>query len=138
VSPKSQERRFERKYARTLLRIAERDLSSGHYASRGIDSGEVRPENVLFLYQQSAEKLLKAVLCHLEIPIPLVHDLGVLLAKLPRNTQPEVGYEINSLNDYAGVWRYEEASLVYEPEDLEEAYQLCNDLMAWARAIIEA
>lgn len=40
-----------------------------------------------------------------KIAVPMVHDPGVLLAKLPADRQPDVGYEISKLNDYAGVRR---------------------------------
>lgn len=136
MSPKYQERRFEKEYAKRLLRIAEEDHSSGQYAAGGVAGGKVRPENVLFLYHQAIEKLLKAVLVHLEMPVPLVHDLGVLLAKLPREVQPEIGYEIVALNDFAGVRRYEEGSMVYEPDDLDDARILCAELLAWAGRVI--
>lgn len=136
MSPRNQERRFVKVYAKTLLRIAEQDFSTALFAATGIEGGGVRPENVLFLYQQAIEKLLKAVLCHLELPVPMVHDLGVLLAKLPAEVQPAVGYEISSLNDYAGVLRYEEGRLIHEPEDLEDARILCDEMLGWARTII--
>ena len=133
MTARQQERRFDPEYGRTLLDIAEKDFSTARFAESGVQSGEVRPENVLFLYQQAIEKLLKAVLCRLEIPVPLVHDLGVLLAKLPEDAQPEVGYEINRLNEFAGVRRYEEGGILYEPEDLEDARALTEELLAWAR-----
>lgn len=136
MSPKNQERRFEPEYARTLLRIAKEDFYTAQFAQKGVASGEVRPENVFFLYQQAIEKLLKGVLCHLEIPVPMVHDLGVLLAKLPEETQPEAGYELSMLNEFAGVRRYEEGALVYEDEDLEDARSLAQELIAWGDAVI--
>ncbi len=138
MSPKHQERRFAKGYAETLLRIAEGDFRTARFAQTGVPDGEVRPENVLFLYQQSIEKLLKAVLCHLELPVPMVHDLGVLLAKLPEDTQPAVGYEIARLNDFAGVRRYEEGSILYEPEDIDDARGLSEELLAWARSVISS
>lgn len=136
MSPKNQERRFEPEYARTLLKIAKEDFSTGQFTQKGVASGEVRPENVFFLFQQAIEKLLKAVLCHLEIPVPMVHDLGVLLAKLPEETQPEVGYELSMLNEFAGVRRYEEGALVYEDEDLEDAASLAEELLQWGEGVI--
>ena len=136
MSPKHQERRFAKRYAETLLSIAEGDFRTARFAQTGVDAGEVRPENVFFLYQQSIEKLLKAVLCHLERPVPMVHDLGVLLAKLPDETQPGVGYEIAGLNDFAGIRRYEEGSIAYEPEDIDDARALTEELLAWARSIV--
>jgi HEPN domain-containing protein len=132
VTARQQERRFDPEYGRTLLAIAEKDFTTARFTEGGVSSGEVRPENVLFLYQQSIEKLLKAVLCRLELPVPLVHDLGVFLAKLPEGSQPEVGYEINRLNEFAGVRRYEEGGLRYEPEDLQDARALTEQLLEWA------
>jgi HEPN domain-containing protein len=134
VTAREQERRFDPSYGETLFRIAEKDYSTARFAARGVDDHEVRPENVLFLYQQAIEKLLKAVLCRLEIPVPLVHDLGVLLAKIPDESQPEAaGYELNRLNEFAGVRRYEEGAIRYEPEDLDDARILTEELLGWAR-----
>ena len=136
MSPKNQERLFEPEYAETLLKIAKEDFSTGRFTQKGVASGEVRPENVFFLYQQAIEKLLKAVLCHLGIPVPMVHDLGVLLAKLPEQTQPDVGYELGMLNEFAGVRRYEEGALIYEEEDLEDARSLAEELLRWGESVI--
>jgi len=132
MTARQQERRFDPEYGQILFNIAEKDFTTAKFTESGVQSGEVRPENVLFLYQQSIEKLLKAVLCRLDRPVPLVHDLGVLLAKLPEEVQPEVGYEINRLNEFAGVRRYEEGGLRYEPEDLADARALAEDLLEWA------
>jgi HEPN domain-containing protein len=136
MTARQQERRFDPEYGRTLFSIAEKDFTTARFTESGIRSGDVRPENVLFLYQQSIEKLLGAVLCRLERPVPLVHDLGVLLAKLPEESQPDVGYEINQLNEFAGVRRYEEGALQYEPEDLEDARALTARLLEWARTFM--
>ncbi len=136
MSPRDQERRFDPEYAATLLSIARQDFATGQYAQSGVKSGDVRPENVFFLYHQAIEKLLKAVLCHLELPVPLVHDLGVLLAKLPPETQPGIGYELSMLNEFAGVRRYEKGSLIYEAEDLEDARSLAEELLRWGASII--
>lgn len=92
MSPKQQERRFEPQYANILLDIADGDFRTAEFTAEGFAAGRIRPENVFFLYQQAMEKALKAVLCHIEKPVPLVDDLGVLLAKLPDDVQPEAGY----------------------------------------------
>ncbi len=57
----------------------------------------MRNENYFYLVQQVLEKLMKAVLVHQQLPVPLVHDLGILLAKIPRNIEPPFGYEVNRL-----------------------------------------
>lgn len=136
MSPRDQERRFERAYGATLLAIAEQDLRTAAYTAGGVESGDARPETVLFLFQQAAEKALKAAICALDLPVPLVHDLGVLLAKLPEDEQPDVGYELTRLNEFAGVRRYEEGHLRYTDDDIEEARSLVTDVVTWARSIV--
>lgn len=136
MSPKQQERRFDPGYAKTLLAIAKGDFRTAAFAAKGISDDQVRIENVFFMYQQAIEKTLKAVLCHLGLPVPLVHDLGVLLAKLPDDVQPDAGYELTEFNDFAGVRRYEEGSIVYEPEDVSDAHALTEKLLSWAANIV--
>lgn len=136
MTPRQQERRFEPQYAYTLLDIAEGDFRTAEFTAEGFAAGRIRPENVFFLYQQAMEKALKAVLCHLTRPVPLVHDLGVLLAKLPDDVQPEAGYEITQFNDFAGIRRYEEGSIVYEPDDLDDAHKLAQRILTWAQHLI--
>lgn len=136
MSPKQQERRFDPAYAKTLLTIADGDFRTASFAANGIADNQVRIENVFFMYQQAMEKTLKSVLCHLGIPVPLVHDLGVLLAKLPDDVQPDAGYELAEFNDFAGVRRYEQGSILYEPEDVSDAHALTEKLLSWAANII--
>jgi len=136
MSLKQQERRFDPAYAATLLEIAYGDFRTAVFTSKGVPDQSVRIENVFFLHQQAMEKALKAVLCHLGIPVPLVHDLGVLLAKLPEDKQPDAGYELTMFNDFAGVRRYEEGTIIYEPEDIEDARKLTEMLLTWASGIV--
>lgn len=138
MSPKQQERRFDPSYAQTLLDIADGDFRTAEFTARGFQDGKVRIENVFFLYQQAMEKALKAALCYLGIPVPLVHDLGALLAKLPGDKQPDAGYEITQFNDFAGVRRYEEGTIIYEPEDLSDAHELTGRILTWAASIIRS
>ena len=79
MSPSSQERVFEKAYAAELLRIAQMDLKTSEFLLEGLAQGRIRAENFFFSIQQCVEKTLKACLIHLELPVPLVHDLGVLL-----------------------------------------------------------
>ena len=136
MSPKQQERRFDPGYARTLLAIAEGDMKTADFTADGVQDDRVRVENVFFLYQQAMEKALKAVLCHLGIAVPLVHDLGALLAKLPADNQPDAGYEITQFNDFAGIRRYEEGTMIYEPEDIADAGELTRRILSWAAGSI--
>ncbi len=73
------EQRFRKEYATELIEIAFGDLES----ARGLVVAKMgRKENILYFAQQSIEKAFKAVLCALEKPIPITHDLVFLLDRL--------------------------------------------------------
>jgi len=136
MSPSSQERLFRKDYAVELLRIAAEDLRTAEFLLEGLESKRIRGENFFFTLQQCVEKALKAVLVHRGIPVPLVHDLGILLAKIPRESEPPFGYEIGSLSEFAAVRRYEEGALEWGLDEAEEARDLGRIAIDWARGII--
>ena len=111
VSPAKQEKLFSVEYAPELIRIAEGDLGSARLLLVQFGMFKSRAENIFFLAQQSIEKSLKAVLCLHGVPVPLVHELGTLVAKLPASSNPVFGYEISRLSEFASIRRYEEGSL---------------------------
>ena len=90
MSPKNQERLFPHAYATELLHIARGDHDSASFLLSGLATEGVRPENVAYLFQQAIEKALKAALCAIGRPVPLVHDLGVLVAKIPDTLDPNL------------------------------------------------
>lgn len=67
---------FRPAYAHELLVVASGDLDSAQLLAVGQAK---RKENILFHCQQAVEKALKAVLCARGIPVPLVHDLPIIL-----------------------------------------------------------
>jgi len=139
MSPKNQEHRFPPDYAQELLRIAHADHDSAAYLLTGVtDEHGVRPENAAYLFQQAIEKALKAVLCARELPVPLVHDLGVLIAKIPDDLEPEFGYELGGLDEYATVRRYEEGRYILQQDELVEIQRLSNQVLSWAGEIVGA
>jgi HEPN domain-containing protein len=138
MSPSNQERSFEKAYAVELLRIAEMDLKTSEFLLEGLQQGRIRSENFFFAVQQCIEKTLKAALIHLELPVPLVHDLGVLLAKVPRACEPPFGYEVGALSEFAAARRYEEGSLSWGAEEAQEAMLLGSTAVAWAKKVIGA
>jgi HEPN domain-containing protein len=73
--PNLKKRIYKKEYAQELLKIAAGDLDSSLELSQAKTG---RPENIIFLVQQSVEKYIKAVLVHLQIGFPAVHDLGIL------------------------------------------------------------
>ena len=115
MSPSSQERVFRKGYAAELFRIAESDLGTVEYLRA---------------------KALKAALVHREIPVPMVHDLGVLLAKVPRECEPPFGYEIGALTEFAAARRYEEFALEWGLEEAQEALGLGTSAVDWAKVVI--
>ena len=129
MTPKDQERLFDPAYAKELMIIAKGDLDS----ARGLSQiKEGRPENILFLIQQSMEKAFKAVLCAKSIPIPLVHDLGVLIAKMPANLAPPSGYSLTQFNQYATVRRYEEGKSPLTKKDIHAALEIGEQVLEWS------
>jgi HEPN domain-containing protein len=135
MTPKKQERLFRKSYSTELLAIAKEDYKTALYLFQGLKSSEIRAENLFYICQQSIEKALKSVLCHYEIAIPLVHDLGVLVAKLPAESNPQFGYEIDSLSEFAGVRRYEFGKVDLTLEEAEEVLQLNVLILNWASSI---
>jgi len=130
---KKQEKKFRKEYAPELFKIAQGDLDS----AKGLTSAKLgRVENVCFHVQQAIEKALKAVLCHHEIPVPLVHDLGILLAKLPEDQNFPFGYEINDLNDYAAIRRYEEGVIELSWDDAASVIKIGDTVLKWAGKIV--
>ena len=138
MSPKSQERVFPRAYAIELLRIARGDHDSASFLRSGLASHGVRPETVAYLFQQAIEKALKAALCGLGRPVPLVHDLGVLVAKIPDTLDPDFGYELSGLDEYATIRRYEEGHIVLSADELQDIATLSDRVLRWCGGIVES
>lgn len=133
MSPNKQEKLFHPDYAKELLHIAEGDYNSSLSIARDPNA---RRENAFFMIQQSIEKAIKAVLVKKQVPVPLVHDLGALLAKLPSDSQPPYGYELNELNQYASIRRYEEGHFDLTLEEFEIVKQKTIEMLKWAKDII--
>lgn len=128
----TKEQKFKKEYAVELLKIAEGDLETTRIllmASSG------RKENVCFNAQQVIEKSIKAVLCHLEIPVPFTHNLDILIDRLPGNLGFNGPENINELTEYATIRRYEEGTFELDTEDLQTAYNLAKLCFDWASRI---
>lgn len=128
-----QEKLFKKSYAKILLDIADGDLQSAQVlrkASRG------RRENICFLAQQAIEKALKAVLIWHQVAFPLVHDAGILVAKMPSGILPPEGYDLSLLTQYATVRRYEEGAIEITEADLDAILKVAESVFTWARQIV--
>lgn len=124
-------RLYKKEYSKELLKIAAGDLDSAVALSQA-KSG--RPENIIFLVQQSVEKYIKAVLVHLQIGFPVVHDLGILVALLPDDKMPPEGFGLTELNPFATVRRYEEGQIPLTAEEIGTALNTARKVADWAKA----
>jgi HEPN domain-containing protein len=131
MTPRPQEHLFDKQYALELLKIAEGDLLSAQALN---ESPKGRRENICFLAQQAIEKSLKAVLVWLQIPFPLVHDAGVLVAKMPAPLTPPLGYDLSVLTSYATVRRYEESRSALKPESIKAVLEAGQSVLDWAKS----
>ena len=122
---------FPKEYTKELLRISQGDLESA-VALSNAKSG--RPENIVFMAQQAVEKYLKAVLVHLEIAFPLLHDLGVLVALLPDDKMPPEGFELMELNPFASIRRYHEGDVPLTKEEIDAALKVAQNIANWAKS----
>ena len=134
MTPKS-ERIYRPEYARELIAIAEGDLDSAK-GLRKINEG--RPEDICCLAQQCVEKSLKAVFCSNGKAVPLVHDLDVLIAKLPAELQPPEFGTLGELSLYASVRRHEEGVVVLGDDDLDAAIATGILFLEWAKTQVRA
>ena len=125
------QRKYNKEYAVVLLRIAEGDLKTVNILTEAIHEG--RPENILFIAQQSIEKSLKSVLVHLGISFPLIHDLGILITLIPENYAPPYGYDLRELNQYATTRRYEDGHYKLTDEEIMAAVHGAKMVLSWAQ-----
>jgi len=120
---------FPKPYAQELLKIANGDLDSA-VGLATLSTG--RPENIIFLAQQAVEKYIKAVLVHLQIAFPLVHDLGILIALLSDDKMPHEGFALIELNPFATVHRYEKGQIPLTKEEIKASLESAHRLAQWA------
>jgi len=121
---------FKKEYALELFRIAENDLETGKVLATAT---KVRRETVLFNLEQAVEKSLKAVLCHYEKPIPFTHDIYAILLLFDQNNLPPGGYALHDLTPFASIRRYEEGKFIITVDDIQNALNLVEKVLNWAK-----
>ncbi len=131
MSPVS--RKYQPEYAFELFRIAQGDLESARGLFK-VHTGRI--ENVVYLCQQSIEKSMKAVLCHLSMDVPMSHDLDLLVSVLPSDLKPPEFYRLGLLTQYATIRRYEEGYEVLDDQDLVATIDLGEKIELWAKTIL--
>jgi HEPN domain-containing protein len=137
MTPRNQERIFPKDYAAELLRIAQGDLRTAEFLLEGMKLGRIRDENLFLMAHQAIEKSLKAVICAFGQPVPLIHDMGVLVAKIPKDSAPGFGYELTQLSDFATRRRYEEGRVVLSIEEASDVLKTSAEIVQWAESQIK-
>lgn len=125
---------FKKEYAIELFRIAQGDLESAHVLAQ---SKKGRMENSCFHAEQAVEKALKAVLCHLEIAVPLSHNLELIVSKIPKKHRPPRESQIGLLTEFATIRRYEEGAAVLSDADVKAALDIAESIINWAQNILQ-
>ena len=100
---------------------------------------EVYLEDLCFDAQQAAEKAIQAVLIHLGVRFPYVHDLAQLLALVEQKgeTVSESVRQAASLSDYAVENRYPGLSEPVTREEYEQAVSIAEEVVRWAEKRIK-
>lgn len=131
----TREQAFSKEYAHELISISEQDLESARVLA---SAKKTRIENIFLLAQQGLEKALKAVLCWHSLPVPFVHEIGILVTKLEaKNLTPPFGYDLNSLSEYATIRRYMEGKESFTQNEVIEILEQVEDAVKWCRAQIK-
>jgi len=107
-------------------------------ARSGATIPEVYLEDLCFDAQQAAEKALKAVLIHLDVSFPYVHDLARLLTLVKQAGQdvPASVRQAARLTRYAVVIRYPGLPEPVVRGEYEEAVSIAAEAIRWAEEII--
>ena len=98
----------------------------------------VAKEDLCFDAQQAAEKAVKAVLIHLGIRFPYVHDLAALLALVEERRQsvPPHVKEAARLTRFAVETRYPSFGEAITQEEYEQALATAEAVVRWAEGEI--
>ncbi len=119
---------YEKSYSRELMRIALEDLEAAKVLFR---AKVRRTENVFLLAQQALEKALNALLCSRGLPVPHLHEIGILIDRIPDDLNPPFGNEFNSLTEYATIRRYLEGRECPDQETINEALKSIEAAVVW-------
>ena len=127
--------KFEAGSPRDWLRYAESDLE----LAKTRPSPRVLLETLCFHAQQTVEKSLKGVLVFFNEPFPYTHDIARLITLIKRIKAdwPDRLDEAAALSEYAAGLRYPGDLEEITQEEYEEAIQLAEAVLEWAKERIE-
>lgn len=125
-----------RKLAEKFLRKADQDMT---VLEKWRQDPDIAGEILGFHAQQTAEKMLKAVLAYQGIEFPLTHRLTDLidLGKEHGIVLPEELEDIRFLTPFAVEFRYDLYEEDEEPVDFEEVFALLTELHKWVDTIMD-
>jgi HEPN domain-containing protein len=124
-------------FARDWLRRAKSNLER---ARVGKTKDEILYEDLCFDCQQSAEKVIKALLISIDKEFPPTHSIARLL-EIVSETKTEIPAEIQKaidLTDYAVKTRYPGESEPVTKEEYEEALTIAETIYNWVSNIMKA
>jgi HEPN domain-containing protein len=129
----TKEKKFRKDYAYVLITISYEDLESAQLLFK---SNPKRKENIFFLCQQAAEKGLKAGLCFLSHPLPLIHDLRFIIDRYPQAYQVPESEKIIELTEFATIRRYEGSVVEYSEDEIQAALDSTQIILDWVTHLI--
>jgi HEPN domain-containing protein len=98
---------------------------------------DVYLEDLCFQAQQAAEKAVKALLLHYNIPFPYTHDISMLVSLVESHVQvPEELQEVVILTQYAVATRYPGVIEPVSTTEYLEALELADMTLRWAEDVI--
>lgn len=106
--------------------------------ARVAQPSNVMREMLCFHAQQAAEKAMKAVLIQANVDFPRTHNLRNLLDKISSEMDlPTAVEDAAILTDYAVSARYPGNVEQVTEEEYEEALRLAQNVLDWAKGIVE-
>ena len=108
-------------YINAWLLKAEHDMIS---AERLLEIEPMILDNACFHCQQASEKYLKAFICYHGKEIQLTHNIIFLLSECSKIDEVFAKVDPMNINAYAVTGRYPDYSLMPEPDEAKDYYQL--------------
>lgn len=124
----------KRRPADNPLEWLNRARSNLERAKKDIRLANVYLEDLCFDAQQAAEKAIKAVLLHMGVRFPYIHDLAELLAMIEKSGEsiPDPVRKAGRLTRFAIVTRYPGLAEPVTREEYKKAVKAAEEVVRWA------
>jgi HEPN domain-containing protein len=108
--------------------------------AKSAHSTTVYLEDLCYNAQQAAEKAIKSVCIHHQIPYPYIHDLAALITILIQNgiPVPEEVQESAKLTRYAIMTRYPHPRSIVNDREYQRAITIAETVIFWCEGEIKA